>query len=218
MWVVAVVLAGIVLAASRQTWRYLGYPVTIVHELGHAVAALSVGFRLRGITVNADMSGATNVWSRGRFRTVWTLWWGYPAPAAVGAGLVWAADSGWARAVLWVLVAGLVLVFLLSRSWLTIGIVLLCGAVLGLTAWHGSDVVVTLVVASLAWLLIIGSVRALWSVARSHIRRSGLSRSDAYLIGRQLRIVPGVVWLLSFAVVIAAAGWYAATAVLAVLT
>lgn len=213
-----VVLAGVAVAASPRTWQYAGYPVTILHELGHALAALSVGFRLRGITINADMSGATNVWARGRFRTMWTLWWGYPTPAVVGAGLIWAAGNGWARVALAVLVIGLVLVFLLSRSWLTVGIVLLSAAVLGLLAWYGSDVVVTLVVASLAWLLVIGALRALWSVVRAHTSRRGLQRSDAYLLGRQVRFVPGPVWLLTFAVVIAAAGWYAATSALAVLT
>lgn len=63
--VLAIALVAIGLAVVRTTWTVVGLPVTVVHELGHAVAALSAGYRLRGITVNGDMSGATNFWARG---------------------------------------------------------------------------------------------------------------------------------------------------------
>lgn len=210
----AIALLGVGLAVYPRTWRVVGYPVTIVHELGHALAALSAGYRLRGITVNGDMSGATNFWARGRFGSMWTLWWGYPMPAAVGAGLIWAASTGWARVALGVLVVALCLVFLLSRSWHTVGVVFATGAVLGLTAWYGTGLVATVVVFAMAWLLIIGSVRALWSVTRSHVTRRGVTRSDAYLLGERARVVPGPFWLLTFAIAISASGWYGVTTVL----
>lgn len=205
---------AILVAVARTTWNIVGYPVTIVHELGHAVAALTAGYRLRGITVNGDMSGATNYWSRGAAGTVWTLWWGYPTPAIVGVALIWAAMSGWARAALAVVIAGLFLVFLLSRSWHTVGVVLSTGVVLGLVGWFGSASVVNIVVFALGWLMIVGAVRGLWSVTRSHISRRGVSRSDAYLLGRATRLLPGPFWLLTFAVAIAACTWYAVSAIM----
>jgi hypothetical protein len=211
--VVVIALLGIGLAVSRRTWRLAGYPVTIVHELGHALAALSVGYRLRGITVNGDMSGATNFWARGTFGSLWTMWWGYPAPAAAGAALIWSAGSGWARVALGVLVVALGLVFLLSRSWHTVAAVLVTGVGLGLVAWYAPGVVTTVVVFALGWLLIVGAVRGLWSVVRAHGSRRGIGSSDAYLMSRRLRAVPGVFWLLTFTVAIGAAAWYAGTSV-----
>lgn len=209
----AIALLGIGLAVFRPTWRVVGYPVTIVHELGHALAALSAGYRLTGITVSGDMSGATNFRGRGKLGSMWTLWWGYPMPAAVGAALIWAAATGWARVALWAMVAALFLVFLLSRSLLTVGVVLASGAALGLIAWYGTGMESTVVVFALAWLLIVGSVRGLWSVTRTHATRRGVTHSDAYMLGLRAGVLPGVFWLLTFAIAIGAAGWYGATTV-----
>lgn len=214
--IMGIAAAAVLLAVAPSTWRLVGYPVTIVHELGHALAALSAGFRLRGITINGDMSGATNYWARGTPGQLWTLWWGYPAPAAVGAALIWAAMSGWSRAALAVVVAGLALVFLLSRSWRTVGVVLATGVFLGLVGWYGTAWAVNIVVFAFAWLLIVGSVRGLWAVTRSHLSRRGVTSSDAYLMGRAVAgVLPGPFWLLTYAAAIGLCGWYAVTAVLA---
>jgi hypothetical protein len=213
--ILIIAVAAIALAVTRRTWNVIGYPVTIIHELGHALAALSAGYRLQGITVNGDMSGATNFWSRGTAGRLWTMWWGYPAPAIVGAGLIWAASAGRSRVALAVVVAGLVLVFLLSRSWHTVGVVLATGVSLGLIGWFGSAWLVTVVVFAFAWLLIVGSVRALWSVTRSHITRRGVTRSDAYLMGRATRVLPGPFWLATFAVAIGLSAWFSVSTLIA---
>nr|WP_246211573.1 M50 family metallopeptidase [Phytoactinopolyspora alkaliphila] len=212
--IVAVGLVAIGLAVHRSTWNVIGYPVTIVHEIGHALAALVAGYRLHGITVNNDMSGATNFAGKGTFRVLWTLWWGYPAPAVAGAGLMWAVSEGWAQVALWVLVVGLTLTFLLSRSWHTVGVVVATGAFLGLVAWYGEAWVQNAVVFAFAWLLIVGSVRGWWAVTRSHLTRRGVHRSDAYMLGRRSRVLPGVFWLFTFLVVIAVCSWYGVTTVL----
>ena len=71
--------------------------VTLVHELGHALVGLAVGRRFTGFVLRGDMSGhAVTVGpARGPGRVLST-WAGYPAPAVVGAALVWAAGRGWA--------------------------------------------------------------------------------------------------------------------------
>jgi hypothetical protein len=214
--VMAVAVVAIALAVYRPTWNVLGYPVTIVHELGHALAALVVGYRLHGITVNSDMSGATNFAGRGTFRVLWTMWWGYPAPAVAGAALLWAAAEGWAKVALAVLVAFLLLTFLLSRSWHTVVVVLATGVSLGLIGWYGEPWLQNIVVFGLAWLLFVGSVRALWSVSKAHATRRGLQSSDAYLMSRHARIVPGAIWLLTFFAAIAAAGWFGISSIASV--
>jgi hypothetical protein len=215
--VLAVALLAIGFAVHRTTWNVIGYPVTIVHEIGHALAAVVAGYRLHGITVNSDMSGATNFAGKGTFRVLWTLWWGYPAPAVAGAALMWTVSEGWAKVALWVLVGSLALTFLLSRSWHTVGVVLATGVVLALVAWYGEPWVQNVVVFAFAWVLIVGSVRAWWAVTRSHVTRRGVNRSDAYMLGRRSRVLPGAFWLVTFLVVIAASAWYGASLVLAAL-
>lgn len=206
--VLAIALVAIGLAVVRTTWTVVGLPVTVVHELGHAVAALSAGYRLRGITVNGDMSGATNFWARGTAGSLWTMWWGYPAPAVVGVGLMWAAATGWARVALWVLVGALALVFLLSRSLHTVVVVLVTGAGLGSIAYWGSGLAATIVVFAVAWLLLVGAVRALANVTRAHLSRRGVAQSDAYLMARRLRVIPAPLWLLTMWAAVGACAWY----------
>lgn len=206
-------LAAIAVALHPVTWRFIGYPVTIVHELGHVVAALTAGFRLRGVTVNGDMSGATNFWSHSALGTLWTMWWGYPTPSLVGLGLIWAAANGWARLALVVLVACLALVFLLSRSWHTVAVVVLTGLAFGLVGWYGSAWLCTVVVFAFAWLLNVGGVRGLWAVVKAHGTRRGIESSDAFLMSRQSAIPAGV-WLFTFAVAIGACTWLSLTMVL----
>ncbi len=209
-------LAGVVLAVYGPAWRLAGYPVTLVHELGHVVAALTAGFRLRGVTVRGDLSGATNFWSHSTPGTLWTMWWGYPAPAVLGWALVWAATQGWARLALGVLVVCLALVFLLSRSWLTVAVVLTTGLAFGLVGWYGSEWLCTVVVYAFAWLLTVGALRGLWAVVRTHTTGRGIQQSDAYLMGRR-SAVPGGVWLLTFVLVIGACVWFNVASVVAAL-
>src|SRR5690625_2688608 len=180
--VLAVAAIAIILVVVRTTWSVFGLPVTVVHELGHALAALTAGYRLRGITVNGHMSGATNFWARGKTGSLWTMWWGYPAPAIVSVALMWAATAGWSRVALWVMVAALVLVFILSRSLHTVAVVLVTGAALGSIAYWGSGLASTVVVFAVAWLMLVGAVRALANVTRTHLRRRGVAQSDAYLM------------------------------------
>lgn len=216
--VMAIAILAIGLAVYPLTWKVIGYPVTLVHELGHAVAALVVGYRLHGITVKGDMSGATAVSGIGPLRMLWTFWWGYPAPAVLGAGLLWSAASGWSHVALGFLVAGMLLIFVYSRSALTFLVVLLTGAVLGLIGWYGADLARNAIVFGFAWLLLVGSVRAFYSVTRLHFTRDGVEASDAYLMGRQARIIPGPIWLLTFAAAIGASTWFGVRFVLDAIT
>lgn len=216
--VVAIGVIAIALAVYRQTWNVVGYPVTIVHELGHAIAALTMGYRLHGITVNGDMSGATSFSGHGTVRVLWAMWWGYPFPAIVGASLLWAVSEGWAKVALVVLVAALLLVFLLSRSVHTFAVVLLTGALLGLIARFAEPWAQNAVVFAFAWLLLVGAVRALWSVTKAHVTRRGASHSDAYLMARRLRVIPAPLWLLTFAAAIGVAAWFGVSTVTDVVT
>src|SRR5690625_2902484 len=90
---IAVLIAG-ALVVPNGIWRITGVWVTMVHELGHALAGALRGRTGMRIRVNADHSGLTT--STGRSDSVaWTSFWGYPAPPLVGALMVCAAAAGW---------------------------------------------------------------------------------------------------------------------------
>ena len=90
-------VAAVLVVAVPPVWQVLRLAVTLVHELGHALVGLAVGRRFTGFVLRGDMSGhAVTVGpARGPGRVVST-WAGYPAPAVVGAALVWTAGRGWA--------------------------------------------------------------------------------------------------------------------------
>lgn len=212
------VLAAAALSIPRPTWRFFGLFTTVVHELGHAFAALMTGRVLKGITLTMDHSGTTTTIGRPGWRAAWSGFWGYPTPAVLGATLVWAGLGGWGPAALSVgaLILLAALLFIRNGG----GLLILLGAVaisavlvLALPAAFTGHVVIALGLA-----LLVGSVRDLGKVISVHLRRRReLQSSDAFLLYRSTG-VPSPVWLLLFAVVIAAslvAAWFPLSEVVA---
>ncbi|MHA7238768.1 M50 family metallopeptidase [Arthrobacter sp. TMS1-12-1] len=201
---VLLVLAAVVLSVPRRSWRIFGLFVTVVHELGHAAAALLALQRVTGITLRLDQSGTTTSLGRHGWRAGFTTFWGYPVPAVVGAALLRGAAYGWAPAALsigaLVLVAALVLVrngqgvlILGGSAAVSLALVRFGGAA---TAGHACLV--------FGVALLVGACRDWVKVVRVHVRRRNLASSDAYLLGRATP-VPSPVWLGLFALVIASA-------------
>lgn len=200
---VAIVLVAVVLAVPRRSWRFFGLFVTVIHELGHAAAALLTLQRVTGITLRLDHSGTTTSLGRHGWRSAFTTFWGYPVPAVVGAVLVRSAAYGWASAALsvgaLVLVAALVLIRNLQGVLIlgTSAVVSLSLVWFGGAAWAGYACLV------LGLALLVGSCRDWSRVVRVHARRRDLASSDAYLLRGTTR-VPSAVWLGMFALVIGA--------------
>nr|WP_167995824.1 M50 family metallopeptidase [Arthrobacter pigmenti] len=198
-----ILLIAAALSIPRATWRYFGLFSTVVHELGHAFAALMTGRRVTGIRLNFDHSGLTTSFGRPGWRTAWASFWGYPAPAVVGAVLIWAGFAGWAPATLSVGALVLLVSLLFIRN--AGGVLILLGAVavstvlvLAVPPEFTGHVVVALGIA-----LLVGSVRDLGKVAAVHARRRrDRGQSDAHLLYRATGI-PAAAWLVLFAVVIA---------------
>lgn len=212
------VLAAAALSIPRPTWRFFGLFTTVVHELGHAFAALMTGRVLKGITLTMDHAGTTTTIGRPGWRAAWSGFWGYPTPAVLGATLVWAGLGGWGPAALSVgaLILLAALLFIRNGG----GLLILLGAVaisavlvLALPAAFTGHVVIALGLA-----LLVGSVRDLGKVISVHLRRRReLQSSDAFLLYRSTG-VPSPVWVLLFAVVIAAslvAAWFPLSEVVA---
>lgn len=205
-WVLVLCLAAaVVLSMPRGTWRGFGLVVTVVHELGHALAGLLTGRRVMRIRINADHSGVTHSMGRGA-SAMWSTFWGYPFPALVGAAWTAAVGAGY-----WPLAATLsamVLVVSLAvmRGWLSWLVTTTTAALLLLLAWFDLSIGrwFLLAVGAALW---IGALRAWFNLVRQHVRagRRRLPSSDATLLAAGTG-VPAWLWLAAFLGVIALCG------------
>lgn len=196
-WSAAVALA---LVAVGPLWRIVRLGVTLVHELGHALIGLAAGRKFTGFVLRADMSGHAVTRGKPRgFGLVATTWAGYPAPAVLGALLVWTATRGWAAPVLSAALVILLISWVRVRSLLTVLVMLAVSAGTAALWWAGDDDLQAQVLLAAGLVLLIGAWRHVGSVWRG--RDTG---SDPAVLAR-LTPVPRLLWLLSFAVVLAAA-------------
>jgi hypothetical protein len=206
---VTVALTGAFLVvALPPVWRVLRPAVTLVHELGHAVVGIAVGRRFTGFVLRGDMSGhAVTVGpSRGLGRVL-SAWAGYPAPAVVGALLIWAADRGWAAPVLTAMLDVLLVAMVRVRSLLTALVMVVALGATGALWWWRDDPVQAQVLVGSGIVLLVGAWRHLGAVMASRDRAS-----DPAVLAA-LTHVPRTVWNASFVLVCAAASALAAVEV-----
>lgn len=209
--VALIVVGAVALSVPRVTWRYFGLFVTVVHELGHAFAGLMTGRLITGIKLNKDQSGTTHSIGRPGLGAVWSGFWGYPAPAVVGAALVWASINGWSSAALSVGTIVIVLTLLFIRNFTGILIILACAAASWVLAWYAPGPLLGYITLALGIALLVGGIRDWINVVSVHfVRRNEISSSDAYILFRQT-MIPSPIWLLGFGGVVGYAALFAAT-------
>ncbi|TPG19172.1 M50 family metallopeptidase [Pedococcus bigeumensis] len=201
-------VAALLVVAVPAIWQVMRLAVTLVHELGHALVGLAVGRRFTGFVLRGDMSGhAVTVGPpRGPGRVL-TTWAGYPAPAVVGAALVWAAGRGWGAPVLSVVIVILLVALVRVRSLLTAVVMLVALGATGALWWWRDDAVQAQVLVGAGIVLLVGAWRHLGAVLRTRDRSS-----DPGVLAA-LTHVPRLVWNASFVLVCAAATVLAASAV-----
>lgn len=201
------ILLGILAVAAalsipRVTWRWFGLFTTLVHELGHAVAAILTGRVVHGIRIRRNHSGDALSSGRGTLGVVISGMLGYPAPAIVGAAQLWSVFSGYTAAALFLGGAVLVLTILVIRNLFGILVVLASAVVSALLWFYATPEVQSIALLVLGTALLVGSVRGLGTVVGVHVRhRDQLRTSDAYLLYRRTG-VPSPVWLAVFTTVI----------------
>jgi len=205
-----VVLAVALVLVATPVWRAVRLAVTLVHELGHAFVGVAVGRQFTGFVLRGDMSGAAV--TRGKVRgpgRVVTTWAGYPAPAVVGAALVWLAARGWAAPTLSILLLLVVVALVRVRSALTllvVAAVLAAGAALW---WWREDALQAQVLAGLGLVLVVGAWRHLGAV------RASRDRSSDPGVLASLTHLPRAVWTGSFVLACAGSTWVAGSQVVA---
>lgn len=167
--VIAVVGAlAVLITVVPQSWRTVRQASTIIHEMGHVLAAWFSGRRVSGIKLHSDTSGVTV--SRGKPRgpgMLITALAGYPAPGLLGVGLVALAAAGYAGAALTLYQLVLVVALLLSRN--VFGIISCLASVLATGAiwWFNDPALVTHTVVGLGIFYALAGVRGtldLWAV------------------------------------------------------
>lgn len=204
-WLVAFTGLGALAAVLLDAvWRWARSVVTIVHEGGHAVAALLTGRRLMGIRLHSDTSGLTL--SAGRPSgpgMVLTAAAGYVSPSLVGlAGVVLlAADQ--VTVMLWAGVGVLAgMLVMVRNAFGALTLVVVGGAVVAVSLYAPPDVQAGFGYA-MTWFLLIGAVRPVTELWRQRRRPEGRA-SDAAQLAR-LTHLPVTVWIGVFALATLAA-------------
>lgn len=190
------IAAGLAAAAVLlpQLWPRTRHLVTVAHEGGHALAALLTGRRLAGIRLHSDTSGLTT--SVGRPSgpgMVATLLVGYLTPPALGLTAAAAVAAGWISAALWVTLVLLAALLVQIRNVFGGLLLLVTGAVLLAVSSWAPPAVQAVAAGALAWVLLIGGVRAAVELAGSR-RKSRRGNSDADQLAR-LTPLPAVLWI-----------------------
>lgn len=200
--VLGILAAAAALSIPRATWQYFGLFSTLVHELGHAFAAVLSGRVVHGIRIRRNHSGDALSSGRGLSGTVISGVLGYPAPAIVGAAQLWSVFHGYTAIALVAGGAVLLLTLLVIRN-LFGAVVVLASVAVSAALWlWATSTVQSYALLVLGVALLVGSVRGLFTVVGVHLRRRDqLATSDAYLLYRRTG-VPSVVWLLIFAAMI----------------
>jgi hypothetical protein len=175
---------------------------TLVHELGHAFAAVLSGRVVHGIRIRRNHSGDALSSGRGTFGTVVSGVLGYPAPALVGAAQLWSVFNGYTAIALFAGGLVLLLTLLVIRN-LFGALVVLASVAVSAALWvYATPEVQSYALLVLGVALLVGAVRGLVTVIGVHVRRRDqLLTSDAYLLYRRTG-VPSVVWLAIFAALI----------------
>ena len=192
-------VALLVVLTGGTPWRFARNVITIVHEAGHALAAVLVGRRLRSIRLHSDTSGVTV--SRGKPEgpgMAFTALAGYIAPSVLGLLFASLVGADLITAVLGLVALLLLGVLVMVRNAYGVFTVVASAVVLGLVALVAPKVVQAPFVYLLTWFLLLGGVRPVVELQLK--RRRGHARdSDADQLGR-LTAMPAVLWVLVFGV------------------
>lgn len=190
---------ALLVVLSGRPWRIARNLITLVHEAGHALAAVLVGRRLRGIKLHSDTSGVTV--SRGKPEgpgMAFTALSGYPAPAVLGLVFAGLLSSDLITVVLIVTALMLLGVLVMVRNTYGVFAVVSSSIVLGLVALVAPSWFQAIFVYLMTWFLLFGGVRPVIELQIK--RRRGAARdSDADQLGR-LTGMPAALWVLVMAV------------------
>jgi hypothetical protein len=200
LWLVlgsgALALAAV---ASTRVWPITRTVVTIVHEAGHAFAALATGQRRVRVRLYRDTAGETvSVSGAAGVGVALTAAAGYPAPSLAGLGAAAILAAGHVTGLLLlslVLLAGLATAV---RNVYGMAAVLATGVTVAAICLYASALIQAGFGYAITWFLLFGAVRPVMELRRQR-RRGRTRRSDADQLAR-LTPLPGGAWVTIFGI------------------
>ncbi len=186
---------------------WLGAFGTLIHEAGHAAAAMVTGGGVYTINVDTPDSGVTVTWCRSRVSEVLTTVAGYATPALAGLGAAALLHQGRVSAVLTITVITMVVLLVVARGLLTVvTVVVVGGSAFAALRW-GTPTVAQAVAYSLAWLLLISEIDGLRVLVTN--RRAGAGGKNDATDLAAITHVPGILWIAGWAALVGWALWTA---------
>jgi hypothetical protein len=194
-WVVLATGAAALLAVLVDgVWRRARNVVTIVHEGGHAVAALLTGRRLTGIRLHSDTSGLTL--SVGKPRgpgMVATAAAGYLTPSLVGLFGVGLLAIDQVTVMLWAATVVLVGMLVMVRNLYGAATIVVTGSAVVAVSLLATPAVQAAFGYAMTWFLLLGGVRPVGELQRQRRRHPG-APTDADHLARLTRL-PAAAWV-----------------------
>lgn len=187
-------LLALLAVALDRVWRWSRNLVTIVHEGGHALAAVLTGRRLTGIRLHSDTSGLTL--STGRPDgpgMVVTAAAGYLSPSLVGLVGVGLLAAEQVTVMLWAAAAFLLLMLVMVRNAYGVLTLLVTGAAVVAVSLRAPAEVQAGFGYAATWFLLLAAVRPVGELWRERRRRRG-GMTDADQLAR-LTGLPAVLWV-----------------------
>jgi Peptidase M50B-like len=196
-WPGSVLLALVALGATliRWLWAVTQHITTMAHEGAHATVGSALGRKVNGVTFKANGFGATSLSGGGALGNFSALVTGYLGPSAFGVGAAALIKAGYIVAVLWIGLAGLLIIMTLLRKSFGIVSVIVAFALLFVVAGFASVGAQVLTAYAIAWFLLVSGVHM--------IRTDGKGAGDAGKLRGMTRIPVGFwsgLWLLGSAV------------------
>jgi hypothetical protein len=197
-WLVAVTGACALFAVMvDRVWRWARNVITIVHEGGHAIAALLTGRRLAGIRLHSNTSGLTlSVGKPAGPGMVATAAAGYLAPSVVGLAAVGLLAVEQVTVMLWTCTAVLLVMLVMVRNAYGALLLVVTGTVVVAVSLVAPADVQAAFGYTMTWFLLLGGVRPIGELWRNRRLNPG-SSSDADQLAR-LTHLPAVVWVALF--------------------
>jgi len=194
---VATGVIALAAVALDDVWRWSRNVVTIVHEGGHALAAVVTGRRLTGIRLHSDTSGLTlSVGRPSGPGMVVTTAAGYLSPSLIGLAGVALLAADQVTVMLWGAAALLVAMLIMIRNAYGAVTLVVCGGVVVGLSLYASPGTQAAFGYAITWFLLFGAVRPVGELWRQRRRREG-RYSDAAQLAR-ITPLPTGLWVAFF--------------------
>ncbi len=192
--VLLTLVAALLAVFTRPGWVVARNAVTIAHEGGHALVAVLVGRRLRGIRLHSDTSGLTVTKGKASgLGMVLALLAGYLFPSLLGVGGAFLLSLGRVTLMLWVTLVLLLLMLVMIRNVFGAFAVLVVGAAVFVVSWYAPLAAQAAFAYAGVWFLLVGGVRPVGELQR--LRSKGKAPdSDADQLAGATH-VPGLFWV-----------------------